>query len=52
MRTLRKAIKVTVVEKGKWEEEIDEFLLSYCTTPHTTTKTAPLSLLFRGKFKS
>ncbi|CAI6367348.1 unnamed protein product [Macrosiphum euphorbiae] len=52
MRTLGKAIKTSIISQKKWEEAIDEFLMSYRTTPHTTTKATPASLMFRGKFRT
>jgi len=52
MRTLGKAIKTSIISNKKWEEAIDEFLMSYRTTPHTTTRATPASLIFRGKFRT
>jgi len=38
MITLGKAIKTSIKSNKKWEEAIDEFLLSYRTIPHITTR--------------
>lgn len=45
MRTLGNTIKAVVVEKKSWEEEVDEFLLSYRTTPHTTLYKSNTSII-------
>jgi len=52
MRTLGKAIKTSIISNNKWEEAIDEFLMSYRTTPHPTTRATPASLMFRGKLRT
>ncbi|KAL4104325.1 hypothetical protein QTP88_019626 [Uroleucon formosanum] len=44
MRTLGKAIKTSIISQKKWEDNIDEFLMSYRTTSHTTTKATSASL--------
>lgn len=52
MKTIGKVIKASIVENLNWEDTIDEFLLSYRTTPHSTTKVSPATLLFKGTFKA
>jgi len=34
-------------EKGKWSEEIPRIFWSYHTTPQSTTKETPFSLVYR-----
>ena len=45
-RTLLKSLKVAEVEGKKWKDELDEFLLAYRTTPHSSTGTTPAFLMF------
>jgi len=52
MRTLGKAIKLSIISNNKWEEAIDEFLMSYRTIPHTTTRATSASLMFRRMFRT
>ena len=45
MKLLAKAIKAAKMKKN-WKDELHGFLLSYRTTPHSTTGVAPSQLLF------
>ncbi|CAB4046124.1 Transposon Ty3-I Gag-Pol poly, partial [Paramuricea clavata] len=45
-RTVEKAIRAANVEGKNWKEELDVFLLNYCSTPHCTTGKPPAVLLF------
>ena len=51
-RTLLKSLKVAEVEGKKWKDELDEFLLAYRTTPHSSTGTTPAFLMFRRELKT
>lgn len=52
MKTIGKGIKATSISNNNWETAMDEFLLTYRTTPHSTTKVIPVSLLFKGNFRA
>lgn len=41
MRTLNKALRTSVISKGKWESEIFQLLRQYKATPHSTTTVSP-----------
>ena len=51
-RTLLKSLKVAEVEGKKWKDELDEFLLAYRTTPHSSTGTTPAFLMFWRELKT
>ena len=40
------------VEGKNWKHELNNFILAYRTTPHTTAKVPPCELLFNRKVKS
>ena len=46
MTPLGKAIRAARTERRDWHNELPRFLLSYRTTPHTTTGVPPSQLLF------
>ena len=46
MKPLTKAVRSAHAEGKKWTEHLHKFLLNYRTTPHTTTRQAPTTLLF------
>ena len=54
MKPLGKVIRTALLEKHKWKQERNRFLLNYRTTAHSTTKIPPVQLLFnrvvKGKF--
>ena len=56
MKPLGKAIKTAHLERRPWQQELSRFLLTYCSTPHSTTKVPPAQLLYnremRGKLPS
>lgn len=45
MRPLGKAIRTAHAQKQKRKQELFKFLRNYTATPHSTTKTAPATLL-------
>ena len=53
MKPLGKASATAQVEQHSWSQELSRFLLSYHTTPHSSTKVPPTQFLFsrqvRGK---
>ena len=46
VQTFKRAMKAKRTSKASWNHKISEFLLSYRTTPHTTTKCTPSELMF------
>ena len=46
MKPLMKAIRTAHLQKQNWRRTIQEFLLNYRATPHTTTQVAPATLMF------
>lgn len=52
MKPLGKAIKAAQLEGLDWKEEIYSFLLSYRTTPHSTTGVVPTQLLFNREVRN
>ena len=46
MKPLNKTIRTARAQGQVWQKELPKFLLNYRTTPHTTTKVAPVQLLF------
>ena len=52
MRPLGKAIKAAKIEGKDWREELNEFLLSYRTTPHSVTGVSPAELLFNRQLRT
>ena len=56
MKPLGKAIRTANVEGRPWRQELSKFLLTYRSTPHSTTKIPPAQLLYnreiRGKLPS
>ena len=48
---LGKVIRTALLEKHKWKQELNRFLLSCRTTPHSTTKIPPAQLLFKRVVK-
>ena len=52
MRPLGKAIKTAKIEEKDWREELNEFLLSYRTTPHSVTGVSTAELLFNRQLRT
>ncbi|CAB4005816.1 uncharacterized protein K02A2.6-like [Paramuricea clavata] len=46
MKSLGKAIRTARAENRNWVQELSRFLLSYRTTPHSSTNIPPAQLLF------
>jgi len=51
MKPLGKFIQTATVENKPWKQALQRFLLTYCTTPHSSTKVPPCELLFNRKVK-
>ena len=51
-RSLLKRIKIAQAEKRSWKAELDKYLLTYRSTPHSTTGVSPAELLFGRKIRS
>ena len=51
-RTLKKAIQRTCIEGKDWKEEIEKFLLAYCSTPYSSTGIAPANLLLKHRIRT
>ena len=47
MRTVQRATRIAHAEGKNWKNTMYQFLLTYRTTPHTTTGVAPAQLLFK-----
>ena len=52
MKTVTKAIRTANSEGKRWESELDMFLPSYRSTPHSTTHTSPAELLFNRPIRN
>ena len=52
VRTFKTAMKVRRGERGSWNLRICEFLLSYHTTPHSTTRRTPAELMAGRNLKT
>ena len=46
-RTLTKTVKCAMAEGKDWKSALQQFLLMYRTTPHTTTGISPAEMLFQ-----
>ena len=51
MRTVKKSIKAARIEQKPWKQELQKFLRSYRSTPHTTTGETPFEMLMRREMK-
>ena len=51
MEPIGKVIRTALLEKHKWKQALNQFLLNYRTTPHSTTKIPPAQLLFNRVVK-
>ena len=52
MNTLKKALQIANINRQNWRQELQMFLRSYRTTPHSTTQVAPHTLLFNREPKT
>ena len=52
MKPLTKAIRSAHAEGKQWTKHLYKFLLNYRTTPHTTTRYAPATLLFNRQVRN
>ncbi|XP_060077908.1 uncharacterized protein K02A2.6-like [Ylistrum balloti] len=51
-KSLLKRVRIAQIEKKNWKEEIENYLMSYRTTPHTVTGVSPAELLFKRKLRT
>ena len=51
MKSLGKAIKTAHLERRPWQQELSRFLLTYRSTPHSTTKVPPAQLLYNREMR-
>ena len=51
MRPIGKVMKTSLLEGKNWRQELQRFLLNYCSTPHKTTGVAPCELLFNRQIQ-
>jgi hypothetical protein len=51
-RTLLKAMKAAEVEGKRWQDEINKFLLSYRSSPHSVTGVPPATLMFNRAIRT
>ena len=49
MKSLGKIIRVGVTQKQNWQQQLDEFLMSYRATPHPATNCPPATLMFPNR---
>ena len=47
VQTMKKSLKSTVNESGTIQTKLSRFLISYRTTPHTTTEETPAELFLK-----
>ena len=52
MRTLTKAVRSAVLDKGSWRQEICTFLRHYRAAPHSTTGISPAELLYQRPLRT
>lgn len=52
VRTFKTAMKAKRTQGGTWSQKISEFLLSYRSTPHSTTRRAPGELLMGRQLRT
>ena len=51
MKTLNKAVRTAILEKGSWKQELYRFLRHYRATPHSTTGKSPAEMLKNRKYE-
>ncbi len=52
MHTLQKCIRAAIIEKKNWKQAMNQFLLNYRATPHSTTSISPSESLNNRKIKT
>lgn len=50
-RSLLKRLKNSQEQKGNWQEDLQEYLLMYRSTPHSTTLKSPAELMFNRNIR-
>ena len=51
MKPLGKAIRTANLEGRPWKQELSKYLLAYRSTPHSTTKVPPATLLYNREIR-
>ncbi len=52
MRTVKKTMKAAISERKSWNQELQNFLLNYRATPHSSTGVPPATVLFGRDMKT
>ncbi|XP_022808367.1 uncharacterized protein K02A2.6-like [Stylophora pistillata] len=51
-KSLHKRMKIAQAEEKEWKNEVRKYLVTYRSTPHTTTGVSPAELLFGRKMRT
>ena len=49
--TLLKILRIAKIEKANFKREMENFILAYRSTPHSTTGMSPAEMLFNRKLR-
>ena len=52
MKTIEKAIRISMLEKGNWKQTLYQFLRHYMATPHSSTGITPSEMLNGRKLRT
>ncbi len=52
MGMIKKVIRAATAQSQDWQQEMQNFLLSYRATPHSTTRVAPATVLFGSSIRN
>lgn len=52
IRTLKKSLKCAHLENNQFESQLQQFLLSYRSTPHSTTNKSPFEIVFHREINN
>lgn len=52
MRSIKKAMRTSVITTGNWRTQLQTFLRHYRATPHSSTNVSPAELLFGRKIRT
>ena len=48
-RSLKKRLQISQIECHDWKEDLQNYLLMYRSSPHTSTGKSPAALMFGGR---